>query len=1272
MGRMIAWGAVLLGAAAALWFLFMDDRVPGPGVGVLGEGPASPAGHATGPELKARGGAPLVVEDTEHGRAHVDGVVVDEDGRPVAGVRVSATPQTSGTRPGHAQPAVRPTLRVFEAPHALAAQPAARATTGADGHFRLEKLVERQSYLVRAEPQEPRYGTSQSVIPTAQRPSNVRLVVGTGSSLRVRVVDADGHGIAAWVSARVAAVDAHKPWLRASWSLTSRPTAADGRLRIAAVPGGTVLFDVLVVRRGERSGLRVETPTQDEVELPFEAPGGATVTGTVADSAGHPIPGARLQLRSGPVAGAIGEGTTTKAATTGADGRFAAHHLIPGTLWSVEVVAEGFVPSGTLARNTPLLAERPLDLHLTLLRGVTLEGRVLDEQGTPVPGAEAVAVRMGRDAGRWYPTLATAEAGSDGAFRLTGVAPGEGLLQAQAEGWVLAEAKDDDAARLPWMNVSVRGTHYDAPHEGQVLKGLEIHMLRGASLHGRVVDKAQAGVAGATVTASRQSRTWSPGVPSGGSSTAVSGEDGGFTLTGLQPGGSWKLWAHTDTQRSDPLDARLGTPDAPAPEPTLVLQDGAVIVGRVVEADTGGAAGVTVTCSSAQASVVTDAEGNFRFEGLRAGSCTLRALGGTDGGGSSASKGVTLAWGQTLAGVRLELPATFPIAGHVEDEAGKPCPGISVTAQVESKSRNRRRRRSGYRATTDAKGAFEIVGLPEGTYSVYAGSTREHGVSAGTTDVRLVWKAPTERLVEGTVVDADGRPVARGSVQIYVGPRGKRRNSTSAAVTGGYFSLRLRTSESSVDVRVTEAVGPDGQPLNFVSKRESDLDLDAGPLRIVLEKGLRVAGHVRDDQGHGIRGVIVALSKPGNPSIPYWYGGRQRMLARTAEDGSFAIDGLADAEYDLRATPGGAWATPDKQTVQAGDEAVVVTLSQGASVEGRVLDPDGRPVSGAYVYLSETAASRKARGASSNSGGWVAQQRLRSRAEADGTFRVRGLPERAVYQVQASAPSLVPDIVKDVPAGTRDVVLHLHDGATIEGDVVGPDGEGITGGWVQASPVDTKAGLPSSQTQIQAGGHFKLGPVRPARYRLSLRLQGTAWSAPPPVEVDAPATGVHLVAREAVTIRGRLLGTKLEGFRVVFRAGTTSRSASTAADGSFAIPRVPAQVGTLTAHRPGDDRYARLEGAEPGRGPYNLSLQVGQSIEGRIEGWDGTGRRPNVYCLVDSQWVHGTVAADGTWRVTGLGPGRYRIMAWVPGGRIEPLEGVAAGSRGIVLTFKTK
>lgn len=169
----------------------------------------------------------------------------------------------------------------------------------------------------------------------------------------------------------------------------------------------------------------------------------AKIEGVVLDDAtGKPVEGAFVLARSGstpcpsaPPVGLFSGGFVAKAnggitsagptARSGADGSFTLDslYLLGGSPWDVSVRGVGYV----VATACGATAGTPLTVRLK--RGLSIEGVVVREDGTPISGA-MISVRPPQGTPATPGHVEWASSGEDGKFTLTGLLPGAVVVTA--------------------------------------------------------------------------------------------------------------------------------------------------------------------------------------------------------------------------------------------------------------------------------------------------------------------------------------------------------------------------------------------------------------------------------------------------------------------------------------------------------------------------------------------------------------------------------------------------------------------------------------------------------------------------------------------------------------------------------------------------------------------------------------------------------------------------------------------------------------------------
>lgn len=498
-------------------------------------------------------------------------------------------------------------------------------------------------------------------------------------------------------------------------------TDREGRFEIARPATGPV--SLVAVAADHRAGT-VPLHGSNDVEISLAATRSAF--GAVVDQDDRPVAGAEVRLTAAQD-GDRGEGADDSSERpgplgpfrTGDDGQFEVPNPIAGR-FDMAVDAPGFAPVTVPGVEIP---SRPsaVDLGVVALSaGVEIVGRVVDGDGGPVEKAR-VLLLPARSSG-WEADLAMGGAlsgaetggmagasrealtGAEGGFRFPDLQPGASVrLQAGKEGFVASEPVD-----------------LQLPDEGPV----EIVLLRPAAVSGWVVDDVGRPVGRALVTAERvqaEDRFGGTSVPEGGGSlpprgaSAWTSPDGDFAIAGLQPG-LWMVRASAPGLRegwSRPFEVDAGD-EAPGVE--VVLEEGAALAGRVVEADGSPAVGARVDLAALAdgagrpvALARVDDAGRFLLDGLPTGAHTLTAVAGD---GREASRSVDLGPGTTEVAVALD--PGMSLGGRVVRDDGAPVEGARVLLLGGASEGG------AVETRTDALGRFVWPAVRDGSYHLLA------------------------------------------------------------------------------------------------------------------------------------------------------------------------------------------------------------------------------------------------------------------------------------------------------------------------------------------------------------------------------------------------------------------------------------------------------------------------------------------------------------------------------------------------------------------------
>lgn len=320
------------------------------------------------------------------------------------------------------------------------------ATSAADGRFAVEDLAQGAPVHVAVRAAGFLTASVPAVRPPTERPLLIRLQPGT--ALQGRVVAESGDPVAgAGIELQWQAFLPEDPERPVGEPLV-RATRSDaqGRFEVRDLPLGAVKLGVAAPGFVGIEAFEVDLPRPVAAgELQLVLRRGAILQGRVTSAAGEPVPAVRV---------GVGEATATTD-----DAGF--YWLEGAALGRQEVL---FLHLGYGRQVKPFEIQPGVNiLDVAFAPGVEVTGRVIDENGKPVPAAR-VELSSSREL-RLYRDVT----GDDGRFRLSPVAAGQYRLTAGAEGF-----SETEVPKL--LNVA-----------GDPVPNLEVELDRGAVLTGNIL-----------------------------------------------------------------------------------------------------------------------------------------------------------------------------------------------------------------------------------------------------------------------------------------------------------------------------------------------------------------------------------------------------------------------------------------------------------------------------------------------------------------------------------------------------------------------------------------------------------------------------------------------------------------------------------------------------------------------------------------------------------------------------------------------------------------
>jgi thiol-disulfide isomerase/thioredoxin len=374
-------------------------------------------------------------------------------------------------------------------------------------------------------------------------------------------------------------------------------------------------------------------------------------------------------------------------------------------------------------------------------------------------------------------------------------------------------------------------------------------------------------------------------------------------------------------------------------------------------------------------------------------------------------------------------------------------------------------------------------------------------------------------VFSGRIVDEQGRAI--GGVLVTASNHSGIRWEAITDATGRW-SLSL-PADSEIDLRLEH---PEfiGWPFEFRPVSPPAHALRDGSTLQVMKRGLSLRGVARDPSGTPIGNALVLAGHsydetPGPDSEVI----ENSSATRTRADGTFTVRGVpagrrSIAVYADGFAPAVAWIT-----VSAQMKPLDIKLDKGWSVQGRIVDESGRPISNATIgtrsWLVPNAFPRHL-------------TRV-ARSDANGRFLIRTLPNEGsiVGSVSASGRLHVGFTIAPGLADVGDVPLYSY--PVIEGKVV-DDQSGqpitkftVTKGWLLSgkfSPLNLEEHLEAKDGSFRSEvRHVMLQRGGSTQFLARISAPGYAIATTPPL-VPGKKPGPFLVKlRKASLVHGQVL-----------------------------------------------------------------------------------------------------------------------------------------------------
>ncbi|WP_224165156.1 carboxypeptidase regulatory-like domain-containing protein [Arthrobacter sp. StoSoilA2] len=760
-----------------------------------------------------------------------------------------------------------------------------------------------------------------------------------------------------------------------------------------------------------------------------------------------------------------------------------------------------------------------LGVDATLIKGATISGKITAPAGVDISNARVEA----------YPTSGansyaeSANVGSDGNYKVIGLPAGTYKLKFTGYNTGALDQWHSNAVSFETATAVSLST-------GQDLTGINATLVKGATIAGKVTAPAGIDVSGAIVELYKSDSVNSY------LGTAYINSDGSYKFIGLQPG-SYKLkFAGSDTGA---LDQWHSNAESFATATAVVITSGqdltginaTLVKGATISGKITAPAGVTLENTSVYVYKTTDpdsyvasaspgSDGSYKIIGLPAGTYKVK-FGGYNTGAleqwhsNTASFDtatvITAATGQDVIGINATLVKGATISGKITAPAG-----VALNSTYVDLYRADDADSTVVSAWVDSDGNYKIIGLTAGTYKLDF-----TGYNHGALDQ---WHSGATTFDTATPITlTTGQDLTGVNATLVKGATISGKITAPVGVTLGYntYVYAYSASYSSSPVG-SVSVSSDGSykiigltagsyKLKFSGYNTGALDQwhskaatfetataialttgqDLTGINATLVKGATISGKIAAPAGVDLTNTRAELYKTSDSYSPV-------ASAYANADGTYKFTGLAAGSYKLKFSGYGT-GTLDQWHLRATsfDTATVIalvtgqdltginpTLVKGATVSGKIAAPAGIDVRNTRVVIYKSDSSYPAMGS--------------AYPASDGSYKITGLPAGsykvkfdgggagALEQWHSGAATFETATAVTLATGQdlTGINATLVKGATISGKVTPPTG--ISLGYLQVSiySPDNKYSYVDS-TYVGSDGSYKFAGLAAGSYKVN-------------------------------------------------------------------------------------------------------------------------------------------------------------------------------------------
>lgn len=440
------------------------------------------------------------------------------------------------------------------------------------------------------------------------------------------------------------------------------------------------------------------------------------------------------------------------------------------------------------------------------------------------------------------------------------------------------------------------------------------------------------------------------------------------------------------------------------------------------------------------------------------------------------------------------------LQGYVRDEQGSPVPDAQLTLEGMLAQAQKSLAPDRVQVKTNAEGFYKIKNIPRSTgrsLTIAAkgfGRLIDNGLAFDRNEQKTKdYVLRTAEMIGIRTVGAGNQPIPKVKV-MAVGLNATQQTARDEGLTddkGEFLFENLSPGEYNVVANL--------RGWRFQSQR-----IKTGTNNNLFEgqKEASVCGQVVDAaSGAPVGQFNCQLRNFTDATLPTYAVPETRMSFTDAQ-GNFCLEGVQQGEYVVEGWADGfAPSRSQNFVVTQGRnvERVVVRLTKGGSISGRLVDPENRPIARARIQTkpNDWADDDFTRSIEDIYPSNVTQVDVRS--GADGSFVLEHLTADT-YQllIDGTGFTRVSKCDVSVTEGTNNNLgdMRLTRGGTLSGTVYDATGKGVLGAGVLVVSAENLPLPRQYSTKSGADGHYKIRNLAPGRYRVRASRPSAADSNP--------------------------------------------------------------------------------------------------------------------------------------------------------------------------------